>query len=310
MFIINNANTSIRFQLKFASLVNNFCTSIYFQIFRLPIFFLMIFGLTNCSNTRLAYSIVEEFIKKEAKYFINVDEKEEIILKKKVSLMVAWHRSTMLPIYADYLRNIADEIQLNSNNPTYVVKAVDNAKFLIEETVIGLTPYISAYLVRHQTTDALEFKKKKIEIRRKERLKELKETDSVLYERRVKKTKSNFERFFGDITNEQSKLIQEYSHITLPDSMTRFNNRTMKQDAFIQFLNTKPNEKELTIFLNRLLLRGHEIVNPDYLIFSKVWLYRFITFLENMLKISSKKQQEKIITKLRNYAEDFSSTSE
>ena len=52
--------------------------------------------------------------------------------------------------------------QLNSNNPTYVVKAVDNAKFLIEETVIGLTPYISAYLVRHQTTDALEFKKKKL----------------------------------------------------------------------------------------------------------------------------------------------------
>ena len=83
----------------------------------------------------------------------------------------------------------------------------------------------------------------------------------------------------------------------------------MKQNAFIQFLKTKPNEKELTIFLNKLFLRSHEIVNPEYLNFSQVWLDHFIELLNNMLILSSKKQQEKITTKLRNYAEDFSSTS-
>ncbi len=310
MFIINNANTSIRFQLKNALFVYyNFCKSIYFQVCKYSIFFFIIFSLTNCSNTRLVYNLAEEFINKEVNYFINVDEKEEIILKKKVTLMVTWHRETMLPIYADYLINIADEIQLNSNNSIYVLKAIDNARFLIEETVIGLTPYISKYLIRHQTADAVEFIKKKIEIRREERLKELDKVNNVLYKKRVKKIKSNFERFFGEITDEQFKLIQDYSRITLSDSKTRLNNRIMKQNAFIQFLKTKPNEEELTIFLNRLLLRGHEIVNPDHLVFSKVWLDRFVELLENMLKISSKKQQEKIITKLRNYAEDFSSTS-
>ena len=300
-----------RFQLKFSSLVYKmFCKSIYFQICKFLTFLFLIFSFTNCSNTRLAYNLAEEFIKKEVIYFINIDDKEEIILKEQISQMVAWHRSSMLPIYVDYLENIADEIQYNANNTVYVLKGVDDARFLIEKTVIGLTPYASKYLVRHQTADAIEFIKKKIELRKNKRLKEFTESDDELYKKRVKRIKSNFERFFGEITDEQFKLIQKYSRSTLTDFSIRYQNRMLKQNAFIQFLKTQPNEKELTIFLNRLLLRGYEIVNPDYQNFSQVWLDRFIELLENMLMISSKKQQEKITTKLRNYAEDFSSASE
>ena len=310
MFIINNAYMIIRFQPKFILLIYNFyCKSIYSYIIKFLIFLFLIFCFTNCSNTRLAYNLAEEFIKKEVNYFINVDDKEEIILKKQILQMVAWHRSSMLPVYADYLTNLADEIQLNSDNSMYVLKAIDDAQFLIEETVIGLTPYVSGYLHRHQTINDIKFIKKKMQIRRKERLKELSENNNVLYKKRVKKIKSNFERFFGDLTDAQLKLIQEYSRVTLQDSKVRLKNRTMKQNAFIQFLTTQPNEKELTNFLNKLLLRGHEIVNPDYQTFSEIWLDRFGKFLESMLTISSKKQQEKISTKLRNYAKDFSAVT-
>ena len=302
---------TIRFQLKFSLLVYKiFCTSIYFQICKFLTSLFLIFSFTSCSNTRLAYNIAEEFIKKEVNYFINIDDKEEIILKQQISQMVAWHRKSMLPIYADYLKSIADEIQYNSNNIVYVLKAVDDAQLLIEKTVIGLTPHASKYLVRHQTAEAVEFIKKKIELRKNKRLKEFTESDDELYKKRLKKIKSNFERFFGEINDEQFKLIQKYSRATLTDSSTRYKNRIMKQNAFIQFLKSQPNEKELTIFLNRLLLKGYEIVNPEYQKFSQVWLDRFIELLENMLMISSKKQQEKITTKLRNYAEDFLSTSE
>ena len=302
---------TIRFQLKFSLLVYKlFCRSIYFQICKFLTFLFLIFSFTSCSNTRLAYNIAEGFITKEVNYFINIDDKEEIILKQQISHMVAWHRTSMLPIYADYLKNIADEIQYNSNNTVYVVKAVDDARLLIKKTVIGLTPYASKYLVRHQTAEAIEFIKKKIELRKNKRLKEFTESDDELYKKRVKKIKSNFERFFGEITDEQFKLIQKYSRATLTDFSIRYQNRIMKQNAFIQFLKTQPNEKELTIFLNKLLLRGYEIVNPDYQNFSQVWLDRFIELLKNMLMISSKKQQEKITTKLRNYAKDFSFSSE
>ena len=299
-----------RFQLKFLLLIYKiFCKSIYFQICKVLSLLLLIFSFTNCSNTQLVYNITEEFIKKEVNYFIKVDEKDKILLKQLISQMVIWHRTSMLPIYADYLTNIANEIQSNSNNTVYVLKAVNDARFLIEKTVVGITPYVSKYLVRHQTADEIEFIKKKIELRRKKRFKELTIGDNASYKKRVKKIKSNFERFFGEITDEQLKLIQKYSRATLTFSNTRYKNRIMKQNAFIQFLKTQPNEKELTIFLNKLFLRSHEIVNPEYLNFSQVWLDHFIELLNNMLILSSKKQQEKITTKLRNYAEDFSSTS-
>ena len=62
-------------------------------------------------------------------------------------------------------------------------------------------------------------------------------------------------------------------------------------------------------YLNKLLLRGHEIINPTYHDFSEASLKRFQELLASILLISSKKQQESIIVNLRRYADDFIAVS-
>ena len=67
--------------------------------------------LTTCSSTRFIYSFVDEFIKDEITYFLDINEDEKVLLNHQVSQMVNWHRSSMLPKYANYLNNIADMLE-------------------------------------------------------------------------------------------------------------------------------------------------------------------------------------------------------
>ena len=82
-------------------------------------------------------------------------------MKKQVSEMVDWHRSTMLPSYATYLSDIADKLEAKQYEVTYITKILENGRSLIEETVTGLTPYASKFLVKYQTVKAIEFMEKK-----------------------------------------------------------------------------------------------------------------------------------------------------
>ena len=50
---------------------------------------------TTCSSTRFIYSFVDEFIKDEITYFLDINE-DKVLLNHQVSQMVNWHRSSML----------------------------------------------------------------------------------------------------------------------------------------------------------------------------------------------------------------------
>ncbi len=270
----------------------------------------LIFLLTTCSSTRFIYTFVDEFIKNEVNYFLDLDEEEEVFLNQQVSAMVNWHRTSMLPKYASYLNNIADKLEDGQYNTTYISKYLANGKSLIEETITGLIPYASRFLIQYQTFEIIELIKNKMLNRRQERIIELSKPDDFLYEKRLERLTSNFERFFGELKDSQVRLLETHTRKTLYESRVRLHNRTLRQKVFIRFLKTQPTEVELTTYLNKLLLQGHMITNPSYQTFSKVSLGRFHDLLVSLLALSSTVQRETIVNKLRKYADDFKAISE
>ena len=270
----------------------------------------LIFLLTTCSSTRFIYTFVDEFIKNEVNYFLDLDEEEEVFLNQQVSAMVNWHRTSMLPKYASYLNNIADKLEDGQYNTTYISKYLANGKSLIEETITGLIPHASRFLIQYQTFEIIELIKNKMLNRRQERIIELSKPDDFLYEKRLERLTSNFERFFGELKDSQVRLLETHTRKTLYESRVRLHNRTLRQKVFIRFLKTQPTEVELTTYLNKLLLQGHMITNPSYQTFSKVSLGRFHDLLVSLLALSSTVQRETIVNKLRKYADDFKAISE
>ena len=265
--------------------------------------------LTTCSSTRLLYTFVDEFIKDEITYFLKLDEDDKVLLNKQVSEMVNWHRTSMLPRYADYLSNIADKLENDEYSADGIRKILTNGRFLIEETVIGLTPYASKFLINYQTSESIEFMENRMLNRRQERIMELSKPEDTLLKKRLERLTSSFERFFGDLNDLQLTILESHARLTLSDSRIRLHNRTLRQKAFIRFLRTKPNEVQLLNYLNTLLLKGHMITNPSYQAFSEESLNRFHSLLVSLLTTSNSTQRERIINKLRDYAKDFRTVS-
>ena len=271
------------------------------------LFFIIL--VTACSSTRLIYSFTDKFIKDEINYFLNLDEEEKLLMNQQVSEMVNWHRISMLPSYATYLNNIADKLEVEQYDATEITIIIDEGRTLIEDTIIGLTPYVSGFLIGIKNEEDIEVMKKKMLMRQQERIIKLSGAKEIRYEDRLDKLTSNFKRFFGDLTDAQIEILETHSHETLNDSRIRLHNRTLRQKAFVRFLKTQPNEEELNAYLNKLLIRGHEIINPNYQDFSEASLSRFKMLLINMLAISTDKQRNVMIGKLRSYAEEFNTIS-
>ena len=281
----------------------------YRIIHHTTILVLVILSLASCSSTRLLYEFFDNFIEDEVSFFVEMNKEENILMSQQVSEAVSWHRSFMLPSYSEYLIDAANMLENGNYDEIYINKIMSNGKSLIEETIVGLTPYASKFLMSHQSTKAINYMEKKMEKRRKERLKEISQSDEILYSKRLDRLKSNFERFFGSLTDKQVDLIKAYATATLHDSKVRLQNRTLRQRAFIEFMRTQPTLTELNKYLNKLLLSGHQITNPSYESFSQISLKLFSELLVNVLIISSKTQREKIKSKLRDYAKDFDSIS-
>ena len=244
-------------------------------ICHITILMVFIFFLTTCSSTRFIYTFVDEFIKDEVNYFLDLDEEEKVFLNQQVSEMVNWHRTSMLPKYASYLNNIAYKLEDGQYTTTYISKYLANGKSLIEETVTGLIPYASRFLIQFQTVETIELIENKMLNRRQERIIELSKPHDFLYEKRLERLTSNFERFFGELKDSQVRLLEAHTRKTLYESRVRLHNKTLRQKVFIRFLKTQPTEVELTTYLNKLLLQGHKITNPSYQAFSKASLDRF-----------------------------------
>ena len=278
-------------------------------IYKTAILVVITILLTACSSTRFIYSFIDDFIQDEITYFLDLNEKEELLLSQQVSEMVNWHRTSMLPRYATYLINVADKIEKKEYESADINKLLENARFLIEQTISGLIPYASKFLINYLTNEDIEFMEKRMLTRQQERITELSKSEDILYKERLKRLTLNFERFFGELNDSQKTQLEAHTSQTLGESRVRLHNRTLRQKVFIRFLKTQPTETVLIAFTEKLLIRGHLITNPSYEDFSATSLKRFEILLVNMLSVSSEVQLKTIIDNLRAYASDFKAVS-
>ena len=137
------------------------------------LFFIIL--VTACSSTRLIYSFTDKFIKDEINYFLDLDEEEKLQMNQQVSEMINWHSTSMMPSYAAYLDNIADTLEVGEYDANKITIIIDEGRTLIEDTIVGLTPYASRFLIQINNDEAIEFMKKQMLMRQQERIIKLSE---------------------------------------------------------------------------------------------------------------------------------------
>ena len=266
-------------------------------------------GLAACSSLKIMYDFADNYIKQEAKFFLKFDEQGEQHLNDQVDKMMEWHNAIMLPRYAAYLRQLANQLDHGLYGATAITKGMKDGRILLQNTVAGVAPYVARILVRQTIIENIEHLRLKLIERSKEQKEKLARPIEKQTEDRTKRLTKNVGRFMGDLNEIQNNLINRYAKSTINDAKRRLDNRNLRQSALLTFLAGKPKEMEIDAFISQIVLRAHEIVDPDYKGYSEKRIARFTTLLVNIFAASTNDQRQATSEKLRSYAQDFSEIS-
>ena len=266
-------------------------------------------GLAACSSFKIMYDFADDYIKQEAKFFLKFDEQGEQHLNDQVDKMMEWHNAIMLPRYAAYLRQLANQLDHGLYGATAITKGMKDGRILLQNTVAGVAPYVARILVRQTIIENIEHLRLKLIERSKEQKEKLARPIEKQTEDRTERLTKNVGRFMGDLNEIQNNLINRYAKSTINDAKRRLDNRNLRQSALLTFLAGKPNEMEIDAFINQIVLRAHEIVDRDYKGYSEERIARFTTLLVNIFAASTNGQRRATSEKLRSYAQDFSEIS-
>jgi len=266
-------------------------------------------GLAACSSFKIMYNFADDFIKQEAKFFLKFDEQGEQHLNDQVDKMMGWHNTIMLPRYAAYLRQLANQLDHGLYGATTITKGMKDGRILLQITVAGVAPYAARILVRQTIIENIEHLRVKLKERSKEQKEKLTRPIKKRIEDRTERLTKNVGRFMGDLNEIQNNLINRYAKSTTNDAKRRLDNRNLRQSALLTFLAGKPKEMEIDAFISQIVLRAHEIVDPDYKGYSEKRIARFTTLLVNIFAASTNDQRQATSEKLRSYAQDFSEIS-
>jgi len=266
-------------------------------------------GLAACSSFKIMYDFADDYIKQEAKFFLKFDKQGDQHLNEQVDKMMEWHKTVMLPRYAAYLRQLANRLDHGLYGVTAITKGMKDGRILLQNTVEGVAPHVARILVRQTSIENTEHLRLKIIERSEEQKENLARPIEIRTEDRTERVTKNLRRFMGDLNELQNNLVNRYAKSTINDAKRRLDNRNLRQSALLTFLARKPNEMEIDGFIRQIVLRSHEIVDPDYKGYSEKRIDRFTMLLVNIFAASTNDQRRATSEKLRSYAQDLSEIS-
>ena len=266
-------------------------------------------GLAACSSFKIMYDFADDYIKQEAKFFLKFDQQGEQHLNEQVDKMMEWHNTVMLPRYGAYLRQLANKLDHGLYGVTAITKGMKDGRILLQNTVEGVAPYVASILVRQTSIENTEHLRLKILERSEEQKENLARSIEKRTEDRTERVTKNLRRFMGDLNETQNNLVNQYAKSMINDAKRRLDNRNLRQSALLTFLARKPNEIEVDKFIRQIVLRSHEIVDPDYKGYSEERIDRFTMLLVNIFAASTNDQRRATSEKLKSYAQDLSEIS-
>lgn len=265
-----------------------------------------LFVLAGCSSFKVAYTFADDLLEGRAEDYLDLNADDSDILDAQMSQMIAWHKTEMLPQYAQFFQEQSDIADQNAWTRAGVAQMFVEFRHLLDETLEGAAPYVAEVLVLHTSPEKIEYLEARMaentaELKEEELSESLEETIDEWVERRV----SNFERFIGPLTDAQLAIVKLQAETAVDPQKRWLTNRTLRQKALVTFMRSEPSADEIAEFVHQILLHAHEIVDPEY----KAETERRWALLEQLhydiLVTLTDEQRRELVFNLRSYASDM-----
>ena len=238
--------------------------------------------------------------------YIDLDGPQKDLFQKRLDAYLVWHRHTQLPLYADFLDQVADEAQkglTRADIATIQARTEQLAQAMIERLKPDMMDLFAMAtdqqikdLFHKFDEDNAQFRQESIEVSEKEQRRQ-----------RQKEVIHYVERWTGDLNDSQRKLIADWSQKFDLMSEEIADTKVAWQQEFHHVLMLRHDRPAYEQAFNKLLDNPDFGQSPNFkrkFAHNQAILIDLYLALENSLTPSQRKH---MVDKLRSYAKDFRS---
>ena len=261
--------------------------------------------VVGCSSLKFAYGFVEMMVRDRAEIYLDIRENDGLALEAEISELVAWHRIEMLPQYAMFFESQAHLAEGSGPTRTQVDEAVTMFRRLIKDTSQGAAPYIARVLVNHTSRSKVNYLQAAMDEVLSERRKVFDEPLTDQIDAAVDKSVTNFERFFGTLTEGQIAIVREHKTQTYDPTGGWLDWRDKRQQDLLRFLRTEPSASEIEDYVKVALTTPEIIVGQTYRERADRWWDRQAALLYDLMITLNIEQRQTFVENLQGYAVDL-----
>ncbi|HEY8568078.1 DUF6279 family lipoprotein [Microbulbifer sp.] len=255
--------------------------------------------LGGCSSLRLAYGYLDWWMDRTLNKYLDLEGPQEDLLSQRVDEFHRWHRQTQLPRYADYLDQLAAEVDSPADTvPARLTEIEKKTDEFWNSSITMLSDLLLPILLQLDDAQISQL----ADNARKEREKSLKKWQKDQH-KREKAFRKEAERWLGDLTQEQDAMVERELVSTTFDPKRRDAQRQRWTNVFIQTLKDKPDGYEQT--LRDLLIDPQTLWSEDYRQMQEQLRIQARNLGSEVLQNATPEQREHLKTTMREYASDF-----
>ena len=260
--------------------------------------------ISSGCGVKTVYNHMDRLIVWGVDDLVTLDQEQQRYLKAEVDVVLYWHRTTQLPLYARAFEHMADQLDRGASLEDLVA---------MEQTVIGWadaigerTNPIAAEILYSMTDAQLTELAAGLDANNAKWLKPYRDLNAQ--ERADKWAKEYvdlMENFTPRLTPEERALVQRRSASYVADDAAWLDYRKRWQHDLIEGARAHDGFERFSLAYADMSNHRERWYGPEYqrILDSNASLYRKVTL--ELLQMLSDEQRKKLTAKLRGYAQDF-----
>lgn len=260
--------------------------------------------LAGCSTLQLGYNSADTLLRWRGDQYFDFQGEQSDAYAARVASLMRWHRANALPEYAKSADEAAQRIERGLSRED-LVWGYDSVRGHIR-TVLRAAAGEAAGLLDQLTPAQLEHFERRLARENREFEKEqLSGTPEERRSRRAKRTVERMEDWVGELSSGQLERVRRYSTRAPLTAEYRDRERRRLQRALLDMLSARQARERLADFVVHWD-RGRE---AEFDRLNRVQLDEYFALLLDLERTLTPAQREKLVRRMRLFAQDFAELS-
>ena len=271
----------------------------------LLLIFSLSFLLTSCTKLDLMVGWADTFIMSSITDYFDLNSDDKAKVKTELKSVLQQIQKQDFPAYAEHLGKLADVIEKNELNPTFVAKYLGELESLIFKSGQRFEPFAQNLVSMQAKTNFEEFDEK-FASRQKENFEKAESVKKL-----AKESRKKMNRWVNEtvefLTEEQER---SYNELLLNHPVPMRLLLESRQSVFEKFKIARAQPETRQKFIQTFFYNWESLQTPVYLEARKAQRERHLKFLIQLASDLNPKQKQNFVKNLRKRAVELNSLSE